>query len=238
MVPVWTIAAALTVGLRAKPLQCGEDASGHRCIDAAQNRFCRLMPRVEACCGDALCEGGETGLVCGVDCQDTDGDGFPDVVDSDDDNDNVPDDQDAFPLDPAEWVDTDGDGTGNNADTDDDNDGLSDLDEIQLWGTDPLLVDTDADTWPDNIEVAAGSDPVCNISIPGPTGDGNGDTQVNTADILLLNRILLGMHTPTLPEQQQLNVAPLVNGTPKPDCALNAGDLVVDFRRAIGLVAF
>ena len=35
----------------------------------------------------------------------------------DDDNDGVPDAQDAFPLDPAESVDTDGDGTGNNADT-------------------------------------------------------------------------------------------------------------------------
>lgn len=165
--------------------------------------------------------------MCGVDCPDTDGDNFPDVVDSDDDNDNVPDDEDAFPLDPVEW-----------ADTDDDNDGLSDLDEIQIWGSDPLLIDTDADTWPDNIEVAAGSDPVCKISIPGPTGDGNGDTQVNIADILLLNRILLGTHNPTLPEQQQLNVAPLVNGTPKPDCALNAGDLLVDLRKVLGFVAF
>ncbi len=218
-------------GTTSNPLQCGEDASGNRCIDASQNRFCRLMPRVLACCGDALCEGGETSAACGIDCQDTDTDGFPDAVDSDDDNDSVPDNQDAFPLDPAEWLDTDGDGLGNNADTDDDNDGLSDLDEIQIWGTDPLLEDTDADTWLDNAEVTAGSDPVCNISVPGPTGDGNGDSQVNIADVLLLSRVLLGTYTPTLAEQQQLNVAPLVSGAAAPDCALNAGDLLVVMRK-------
>jgi hypothetical protein len=39
----------------------------------------------------------------------------------DSDNDGVPDDQDAFPSNPAETIDTDGDGIGNNADTDDDN---------------------------------------------------------------------------------------------------------------------
>ena len=194
---------------------CGEDASGNRCIDASLDRFCRLMPRVSACCGDALCEGGETDLVCGLDCLDTDGDGFTDVVDSDDDSDSVPDDQDAFPLDSSEWLDTDGDGTGNNADTDDDN-----------------------DTWLDNIEVAAGSDPVCNISIPGPTGDGNGDMQVDIADTMLLYRILLGTYTPALTEQQQLNVAPLVDGTPRPDCALNVADLLVGIRKVLGLVTF
>lgn len=214
------------------PLLCGEDASGNRCIDAGQNRFWRLMPRVRACCGNALCEGGETGAACGIDCLDTDTDGFPDAVDSDDDNDSVPDSQDAFPLDPAEWLDTDGDGTGNNADTDDDNDGLSDVDEIRIWGTDPLLEDTDADTWLDNTEVTAGSDPVCIISVPGSGGDGNGDAQVNVADILLLSRILFGVHAPALAEQQQLNVAPLVNGAPAPDCALNAGGLVVVFQKA------
>jgi len=220
-----------TSGTTSNPLLCGEDASGNRCIDASQNRFCRLMPRVQACCGDALCEGGETGSTCGIDCLDTDADGYPDAVDSDDDNDNVPDGQDAFPLDPAEWLDTDGDGTGNNADTDDDNDGLSDVDEIQIWGTDPLLEDTDADTWLDYTEVTAGSDPVCKISVPGPTGDGNGDTRVDLADMLLLTRSLVGAHTPMLPEQQQLNVAPQVNGVPAPDCALNAGDLLVVIRK-------
>ena len=47
----------------------------------------------------------------------------------DDDNDGVPNANDAFPQDPDESVDTDGDGIGNNADTDDDNDGVSDIDD-------------------------------------------------------------------------------------------------------------
>jgi hypothetical protein len=44
----------------------------------------------------------------------------------DTDGDGVPDEDDAFPLDPEESVDTDGDGVGNNADEDDDNDGVPD----------------------------------------------------------------------------------------------------------------
>ena len=62
---------------------------------------------------------------------DTDRDGTPDITDPDDDNDGVNDEEDAFPLDPAETVDTDGDGIGNNADTDDDNDGMPDTWEIE-----------------------------------------------------------------------------------------------------------
>ena len=45
------------------------------------------------------------------------------------DGDGVPDDQDAFPDDPNEWLDTDEDGIGNNADPDDDNDGVLDIDD-------------------------------------------------------------------------------------------------------------
>lgn len=56
---------------------------------------------------------------------DSDCDGLLDDVDADDDG--VPDEQDAFPLDPTESADTDGDDIGNNADLDDDNDGLTDV---------------------------------------------------------------------------------------------------------------
>jgi hypothetical protein len=51
---------------------------------------------------------------------------------------------DAFPLDPSEWLDTDFDGIGNNADTDDDNDGFEDTLEIQN-GLDPLIANLDID---------------------------------------------------------------------------------------------
>ncbi|MRX26971.1 hypothetical protein [Kangiella sp. HZ709] len=86
---------------------------------------------------------------------DTDSDGLCDNgVDLDDDNDNFLDTNDAFPLDPAEWLDTDSDGTGNNADTDDDGDNYSDLDE-GVCGSDPLdngsvPTDTDGDGLCDN----------------------------------------------------------------------------------------
>ncbi|MBR9913131.1 MAG: hypothetical protein GYB33_22555, partial [Gammaproteobacteria bacterium] len=63
---------------------------------------------------------------------DFDKDGIADSVDSDDDNDGVNDDQDAFPFDASEWLDTDGDGIGNNADHDDDNDGVADDDDLHL----------------------------------------------------------------------------------------------------------
>ncbi|MCK5562183.1 MAG: thrombospondin type 3 repeat-containing protein, partial [Thermoplasmata archaeon] len=60
---------------------------------------------------------------------DTDSDGTPDYLDSDDDNDQVPDSEDAFPLDPFEWKDTDSDGVGNNEDTDDDGDNYLDIED-------------------------------------------------------------------------------------------------------------
>lgn len=68
---------------------------------------------------------------------DNDGDGIPDYVDLDDDNDGYTDTADDFPLDPTEWLDTDNDGIGNNSDVDDDNDVFTDVDEI-AEGTNPL----------------------------------------------------------------------------------------------------
>jgi len=82
---------------------------------------------------------------------DTDGDGVKDDVDTDDDNDGIPDVDDAFPLDPSESVDTDFDGIGNNEDEDDDGDTVSDIDE-EANGTDPLLADTDADGTGDGVD--------------------------------------------------------------------------------------
>jgi PhoPQ-activated pathogenicity-related protein len=67
----------------------------------------------------------------GVWDRDTDGDGQMDSVDSDDDNDGVPDASDARPR------DTDNDGIPNHADDDDDNDGAPDVAEAAA-GTNPL----------------------------------------------------------------------------------------------------
>ncbi len=57
---------------------------------------------------------------------DSDGDGRPNNLDTDDDNDRVPDAEDAFPLLPDEWRDQDGDLIGDNMDADDDGDGQGD----------------------------------------------------------------------------------------------------------------
>jgi len=97
---------------------------------------------------------------------DTDGDGTPNYLDEDDDDDGLTDleeaalgtspidpdtddddyndNDDAFPLDGTEWSDNDEDGTGDNSDEDDDNDGLTDAEEADK-GTDPMLADTDGD---------------------------------------------------------------------------------------------
>jgi hypothetical protein len=75
--------------------------------------------------------------------------GIRNVPDLDDDNDGVLDNEDAFMFDVSETIDSDGDGVGNNADTDDDNDKYLDADEIAA-GSDPLRnaslpLDTDGD---------------------------------------------------------------------------------------------
>jgi len=59
---------------------------------------------------------------------DIDRDGKPNDVDEDDDNDGVPDVQDAFPLEPEEWADADGDLIGDNLDADRNGDGIGDDD--------------------------------------------------------------------------------------------------------------
>jgi hypothetical protein len=57
---------------------------------------------------------------------DIDGDGVANHLDADDDDDGVPDVEDAFPLDPEEWEDKDMDWIGDNLDADDDADGIGD----------------------------------------------------------------------------------------------------------------
>jgi len=117
---------------------------------------------------------------------DTDGDGTPDVMDPDDDNDGVNDDEDAFPLDPTEWVDTDGDGIGNNADTDDDDDGVLDVNDA--FPLDPTeSVDTDGDDVGDNADPDDDNDGVPDVDDAFPLDasesvDTDGDDVGNNAD--------------------------------------------------------
>ena len=95
---------------------------------------------------------------------DTDGDKLGDACDPDDDNDNVLDDDDAFPLDATETLDTDLDGTGNNADIDDDNDTVLDsddafpLDAAESVDTDSDGIGNNADKFPENALYSADTD--------------------------------------------------------------------------------
>lgn len=112
---------------------------------------------------------------------DTDHDNIGNAQDPDDDNDGVPDDQeamlgtnplnpdtdedkisdgvDAFPLDKTESRDTDKDGVGDNKSPDADGDGLTTNEEIYKYGTNPLNPDTDGDGLSDKKEIDKGTDP-------------------------------------------------------------------------------
>ena len=139
-----------------------------------------------------------------------------------------------------EALDTDADEIPDYEDQDDDNDGISDLDETGIYGTDPLLYDTDGDSFSDNEEILAGSDPLDNSSIPVnvPDGDINDDGQVDVSDLLLAMRILTGQNIPTQQEQDRWDVAPLVNGVPLPDQQNNLGDYLVLQRKVLGIINF
>ncbi|RDB06918.1 hypothetical protein [Runella aurantiaca] len=104
---------------------------------------------------------------------DTDGDGTPDVTDTDDDADGILDTQDPKPL------DTDNDGTPNATDTDDDGDGILDTAEAPGQGLDtdndgtPNATDTDddGDSIPDSAEIGV-LDVTGKYTLPDSDGDG------------------------------------------------------------------
>jgi len=78
---------------------------------------------------------------------DRDGDGRPNDLDPDDDNDGVPDEKDAFPLESEEWADVDGDRIGDNLDADIDGDGTPD-DRNKNGIPDCEEMDIDGDGYP------------------------------------------------------------------------------------------
>jgi len=114
-------------------------------------------------------DGGPTADTTVVTCDlaDADGDGIPDVIESDgdpdgdglvnladddSDGDGIPDSVEAGDGNPCVPADSDGDGTPDFADLDSDNDGLTDAEEVAI-GTDPLAQDTDGDGIPDVVEI-------------------------------------------------------------------------------------
>jgi hypothetical protein len=75
-------------------------------------------------------------------------------------------------------------------------------------------------------------------AVPTPDGDLNGDGLVDTADVLLSTRILMGQLTPTQDQIYHGDVAPLVNGIPVPDGLFSLGDVLVIQRKSLGLISF
>jgi len=131
---------------------------------------------------------------------DNDADGIPDVAyiladgvrttaidsersDSDDDNDGVDDENDAFPLDEAEFADTDGDGIGNNADDDDDGDGVLDAsDDFPLDASKSSATDQDSDGWETSQDPDDNDGSVPEIAFVDTDGDGLANEGGNTPD--------------------------------------------------------
>lgn len=112
--------------------------------------------------GDGILDQEEAGdPSCTTDPVDTDGDGTPDFLDLDSDDDGVPDADEGT-------ADPDRDGVPAYRDIDSDDDGASDADE-DAAGTDPLVADTDADGFPDLVEIARER-----IECPGGVGDACG----------------------------------------------------------------
>ncbi|MDB4307913.1 multicopper oxidase domain-containing protein, partial [Gammaproteobacteria bacterium] len=212
------------------PIGCGVDANDDRCIDSGANLFCRITPRVSACCGDKLCEGAETETSCANDCdpnvctvteqgeeyscldgQDNDCDGLIDVADSD-------------------CLDTDGDG-------------LTNAYEINILGTDPNDEDTDDDGLVDGnsvvvllIDYSQGVDADEDGYVDGEQTLGTVATLPDSDGDLLNDGLEVANGSNPLdplsyPHIADGDVAPYG----APNGQINAGDLTVMIRLALGL---
>ena len=102
-----------------------------------------------------------------TDQSDFDFDNYGDECDTDDDNDGVSDDIDAFDTEPSEWSDFDSDLIGDNKDTDDDNDGVSD--SLDAFDTDPVdWADFDFDGIGSNQDPDDDNDGILDVEDPVP----------------------------------------------------------------------
>ena len=166
---------------------------------------------------------------------DTDLDGLPDGVDTDDDNDGLEDGlETTLGTDPQ------------NADSD--NDGLDDGAEVNYsdtpldtytpdQDTNPLDSDTDRDGFKDGMEIDAGHDPLNAIDSPA-WGDTDGNGVVNAADILKLTRALMDLETLSTAEMARADIAPVIAGVPTPDGELTVGDLTVVQQILLGVATY
>jgi len=165
---------------------------------------------------------------------DNDGDGDGDACDPDDDNDGL---DDAFEA-----------GIGTDPfSPDSDGDGLDDGFEVGYDGNagvytpgadlNPLSQDTDGDGFGDFVEVGYNSDPLDALQTPA-TGDLDEDGDVDAADVVIATGIVFGNIIATTTQELRGNVAPLQGGVPAPDGVIDAADLALILRKALGQVQF
>ena len=102
---------------------------------------------------------------------DTDGDGIGNDCDDDDDNDGVPDSQDAFPTNSTESIDSDGDGIGDELDPDADNDGMADEKDNCITVANTNQADLDGDGIGDVCDPDADGDGYSNVDETSCDGD-------------------------------------------------------------------
>jgi DNA-binding beta-propeller fold protein YncE len=143
---------------------------------------------------------------------------------SDTDTDTIGDACDNCPTDAnANQLDTDTDGFGNICDPDDDNDGVSDSLE-QTAGSDPLVVDTDGDGLTDLFEIGYDGDPntyIVGADLNPASNDTDADGLLDAVDPI-----------PLVANLADGDIAPLGF----PDGVVNAGDLIIGMRIALGLL--
>jgi len=132
------------------------DTDGDGLADGVELNQTQTNPLLEDTDGDSLSDNEEDSDSDGLTNSEEVTRGTNPIV-ADTDADGMNDSTDVFPVDPAETIDTDRDGTGDNADADDDDDGLSDIDEINIYGTNPKLSDTDGDGLNDSVESNTGT---------------------------------------------------------------------------------
>ena len=111
---------------------------------------------------------------------------------------------------------------------DSDGDGLSNYDEIYTHLTDPSNPDSDNDGFDDGTEINYGSDPNDFNSWPDyADGDlaplGNPDGLINAADLLIMQRIVLGQLIPTSLEFVHGDLYPAST----PDGVIDVSDLLL-----------
>ena len=102
--------------------------------------------------------------------------------------------------------------------TDQDGDGLTNNAEWFIHGTDSANADSDGDGVNDNVEISQGTDPN-DPNSGAQLGDVNGDGQINVGDLVVLTRIVMGLHTPTPGETTR--------GDMNQDTQLNAADILL-----------